>query len=477
MSNEKSAIEQLKAIPLPAGLIKLCNRIREAGGLGWLVGGSVRDMLLGQNPKDFDLEVYGLEADQLKILLTAMGRTESVGKQFGIQKLWMDNLEIDVALPRTERKTATGHCGFSIQTDPHLSPEKASLRRDFTINAMMFDPLDESLLDFHGGLQDLQAGTLRHVSPAFAEDPLRPLRAMQFAARFQLSLHPDTALLCKGLLAEAEKLPTSRIWHEWKKWALSTHPSYGLAALLDSGWLAIYPELKTMIGCDQAPHWHPEGTVWNHTLQVCDQAAMISSREKLPEETRLLLVLSSLCHDVGKPDTTFINDKGNICSPGHAEAGVAISRSFLKRIATPSRLVDLILPLVKEHITHLHGEPTARAVRRLADRLMPANIELWEMLVEADASGRYPAPPSRPALIWLNLARKLKHQHNRPEPLLTGQMLLELGERSGPGMGEILSKAYQAQLDGTIFDRPSAMQWYHDYRPWNQGLEEDTRGQ
>lgn len=468
MPDHNSSIKPLKATNLPAELISLCNSIRAAGGSSWLVGGSVRDMVLGIKPKDFDLEVYGLEDKHLERLLKACGRTEAVGKQFGVQKLWIGDLEIDVALPRTEQKSGSGHCGFAISTDPSLSPEKASLRRDFTINAMMFDPLDESLLDFHGGLQDLQSGMLKHVSPAFAEDPLRPLRAMQFAARFKLSLHPDTADLCKTLLTEAGKLPASRIWHEWRKWALSCHPSYGLAALFDSGWLTIYPELQAMVGCEQAPHWHPEGTVWNHTLQVCDQAAMVSSREDLPEDTRLLLVLSSLCHDLGKPETSFINDKGNICSPGHAEAGVAISSLFLNRIATPSRFIDLLLPLVKEHITHLHGKPTARAVRRLADRLVPAHIELWEMLVEADASGRYPAPPSRPALGWLNLARELNHQHNRPEPLLTGQMLLKLGEKAGPGMGGILKAAYQAQLDGSIFDQSSAIAWYNDFRPWSE---------
>ncbi|NWF39454.1 CCA tRNA nucleotidyltransferase [Mariprofundus sp. NF] len=476
MLNRNSAIEQLKTTTLPAKLIMLCKRINGAGGQGWLVGGSVRDILLGLTPKDFDLEVYGLEVDQLETLLTSMGRTETVGKQFGIQKLWMGDLEIDVALPRTEKKTTAGHCGFSIQTDPHLSPEKATLRRDFTINAMMFDPLTESLLDFHGGQKDLNDRILRHVSSAFGEDPLRPLRAMQFASRFQLNIDPETALLCHSLLGEADKLPEARIWNEWKKWALSSYPSYGLKLLADCGWLSCYPELEPMVTCDQEPYWHPEGTVWKHTLQVCDQAALISSRESLTDDKRMLLVLSSLCHDVGKPKSSFINDKGRICSPGHAEVGVGISGLFLKRITAPGKLIDLILPLVKEHITHLHGEPTARAVRRLADRLVPANIELWEMLVEADASGRYPAPPSRPALGWLKLAQELKHQHNRPEPMLTGKMLLELGEKAGPGMGEILSKAYQAQLDGTIFDQPSAMQWYHDFRPWNQGSEGDNQG-
>lgn len=448
--------------PLPSRLLELCEHLSRNGGRGWLVGGCVRDLLLGHPPKDFDLEVYGLEVDRLEALTKQLGRTEAVGKQFGILKLWLDDLEIDVALPRTERKTASGHCGFAIQTDPFLTPEKASLRRDFTINAMMYDPLDGSLLDFHDGQRDLENRVLRHVSPAFSEDPLRPLRGMQFAARFRLNLATETAELCQNLLPEADQLPPSRIWDEWKKWACSNTPSYGLRALSDSGWISCYPELEPMIGCKQEPHWHPEGDVWDHTLQVCDQAAQMVARTQLDKETRIVLMLAALCHDLGKPVTTMVTDKGRIASPGHAEAGVEITRSFLQRISTPARFIERTLPLVKEHITHLHGEPTPRAVRRLADRLTPANIELWEILVEADASGRHPAPPSRPALPWLEIAKELKHQHSRPDPILTGKLLLQLGVAPGPVMGQILENGYQAQLDGVITDQTSAIAWYHN---------------
>ncbi|WP_232726667.1 CCA tRNA nucleotidyltransferase [Mariprofundus ferrinatatus] len=427
------------------------------------MGGSVRDMLLGLSPKDFDLEVYGLPAERLELLLNKLGRTETVGRQFGILKFWSNNIEVDVALPRTERKTAGGHCGFAVQTDPLLSPEKASMRRDFTINAMMFDPLTSQILDFHDGKSDLDKGILRHVSPAFAEDPLRPLRAMQFAARFRLTLDKETAELCKALLAEAKNLPPSRIWDEWKKWALSPYPSYGLVALAESGWLTCYPELEAMIGCDQEPHWHPEGDVWKHTLQVVDQAATLCHRRGLNNKTRKLLLLAALCHDVGKPETSFVNDRGRISSPGHADAGVPISKAFLQKISAPAKLIELILPLVKEHITHLHGKPTERAIRRLAARLEPANIELWEMLVEADASGRFPAPTSRPAHGWLQLAKEMRHEHSKPEPLLTGKTLIGFGLDPGPEMGDILKEAYQAQLDGEIVDHASALGWYRDF--------------
>lgn len=444
---------------IPVAVTLLCRRIGDAGGRGWLVGGCVRDLLLGIAPKDFDVEVFGLPEAALLALLGELGRVESVGKQFGVHKLWLEGLEIDVALPRTERKSGTGHCGFTIHSDPGLDPERATLRRDFTMNAMMFDPLAGELLDLHDGAADLRLGRLRHVGPAFIEDPLRPLRAMQFAARFSLRLDEQTAALCREMLPEAASLPLARIWEEWRKWALSPAPGHGLQLLADSGWLSLYPELARLVDCPQDPRWHPEGDVWGHTLQSCDRAAEVAEARGLGIEMRLPLLFGVLAHDLGKPATTGIDVAGRITSRGHCDAGLPLAESLFERIGVPGRIRQQVAPLIREHMTHMHGEPTERAVRRLADRLVPAHIELWEMLVEADASGRAPAPPSRPALGWLEVARELSHQHGRPRPLLTGAMLIERGMAPGPEMGVLLDLAYQAQLDGEITDRASAIAW------------------
>jgi len=445
---------------LPPVLIKVCERLSQEHATTWLVGGCVRDLLLGVAPKDFDLEVYGLPSELLQNTLKKLGRVELVGKQFGVFKLWLKGLEIDVALPRTEQKASQGHTGFRVDSNPELSPQAASSRRDFTINALMLNPLTGQLLDFHNGEKDLKNKILRHVSHAFSEDPLRPLRAMQFAARFGLALHHESAALCRGLVAEASTLPRERIWTEWQKWSYSPYPSYGLQLLIDSGWITLYPELGALVTCPQDPHWHPEGSVWTHTLQCCDQASAIASREQLQPPARQRLVFAALCHDLGKPSVTTTNNHGHICSPGHSEAGVLPAKSFLSSIGAPSPFFEYLGPLVREHITHLHGEPTERAVRRLAHRLEPANIETWEMLVEADASGRAPAPPSRPALEWLNKAILLQHHQNRPRPILTGKLMLELGADPGPIMGQLLKLAYEAQLDGLIIDEQSAIAWY-----------------
>ncbi|MES0372054.1 MAG: HD domain-containing protein [Mariprofundaceae bacterium] len=451
--------EKLNPAQLPAVANELCRSLKKLGGTAYLVGGAVRDLTLGIPLKDIDIEVYGLDEESLNNHLQSLGRTEHVGKQFGVTKLWADGHEIDVALPRTEKKTEAGHRGFDVVADPHISPETASLRRDFTINAMMYDPIENRLLDFHQGKEDLANKTLRHVSPAFAEDPLRVLRGMQFAARFKLVMAPETIELCKTLLGEADTLPSSRIWIEWQKWCHSEHPSYGLKVLRQSGWIKLYPELEAMIDCPQDSAWHPEGDVWVHTLQVVDQAARVAHRYEWHGEMREYLLLTALCHDLGKPACTFTDKDGAIRSPGHSQKGMADSRHFLKKIAAPKRATPFILPIVQEHMTHMHGDPTPRAIRNLAKRLEPASIELWEALIEADASGRAPAAASRPAESWLKQAEALQHHQEKPAPIITGKTLMTLGAPAGPELGKMLNEAYQAQLDGEFDDSEHGIQW------------------
>jgi tRNA nucleotidyltransferase (CCA-adding enzyme) len=456
-------LKKLNPTLLPDAAIRLCRYLKDLGGGAYLVGGAVRDLTLGIPLKDIDIEVYGLDAESLNNNLKKIGRTEHVGKQFGVTKFWSEGHEIDIALPRTEKKTGVGHRGFDVTPDPDISPETASLRRDFTINAMMYDPIENRLLDFHHGRDDLARRILRHVSPAFAEDPLRVLRGMQFAARFRLTLDPETTELCRSLLSEAETLPISRIWCEWQKWACSDHPSYGLRTLRESGWIKLYPELEALIDCPQDPAWHPEGDVWGHTCQVVDQAARITTRYQWSSEIRELMLFSALCHDLGKPPCTFRDEKGVIRSPGHSKEGKVHTSSLLKRIGAPKKIEQFTLPLVQEHITHLHGEPTPKAIRHLAARLDPVSIEVWEALVEADASGRAPSPASRPAEAWLKQAELMAYEQQKPSPIVTGKLLQSLGVQPGKMMGKIIDAAYKAQLDGIFNDYEHGTQWCEQY--------------
>jgi len=457
----------LSAIVLPDAVGAICRAVAQAGGRAWLVGGWVRDGLMAKamppHAEDYDIEVYGLSLAQLQSVAIAFGRVLQVGKAFAVLKLCCDGIEIDLALPRRERSCGAGHRDFEVVADPKMTPQQASSRRDFTINAMMYDPLQKVLLDLHGGQDDLRSGQLRHVGDAFVEDPLRPLRAMQLCARFDAVLADKTADLCRSMVAMAPSLPVERIWQEWRKWALADHPDAGLRALADSGWLASYPPLALLVNTPQDPRWHPEGDVWQHTMQVCAQAARVAAREALSEDQRLVLMFSALCHDLGKPATTEADEAGVLRSRGHAQQGVDSTQRFLVAIGAPRWLHGQVQPLVREHLAHLHGAPTARAVRRLAYRLQPVSIEMWEQLIEADASGRHPHPADRPAMPWLQLAQEMAVIQQPPAPLVTGKWLLARGMTPGPAVGITLDAAWQAQLDGTITSMDTAEQWWHQH--------------
>ncbi|MEK9634699.1 MAG: polynucleotide adenylyltransferase, partial [Opitutae bacterium] len=290
--------EDLRA-KLPAHLsslaIELAASISSQGGKLLIVGGSVRDLLIGENPEELDLEVRGLSTGQITSLLPPGFRAEEVGKSFGVLKI--KGLPVEISLPRTERKTGTGHKGFTVEIDPNLPFELASERRDFTVNALGLDPLEGKLLDPHNGQKDLEARILRHVGPAFAEDPLRVLRAMQFIARFDLTPAKETTALCRRIPIEG--LPSERIYEEWKKLILKGRiPSKGLDFLKSSNWLGYFPELQALVGCEQEPEWHPEGDVWTHTLHCMDAFAQNRTGEDWED---LVVGFAVLCHDLGKP--------------------------------------------------------------------------------------------------------------------------------------------------------------------------------
>src|SRR4051812_10173510 len=246
---------------LPKRLLDIAREIGEAGGALYIVGGWVRDLLRNRPSHDFDLEVYGLDMERLFNILVRHGKPNLVGKAFGIITMRLDDIDYDFAFPRTENKVGPGHKGFSVQPDPFLTFEQASSRRDFTLNSMGIKVPEMELADCHGGYRDLQAGVLRHVGPAFSEDPLRVLCAVQFAARFEFDIAPETQDLCRQLsLAE---LPMERIYGEFKKLMLkAARPSLGLEWMRKLGLLEYFPELKALIGVEQEPEWHPEGDVW-----------------------------------------------------------------------------------------------------------------------------------------------------------------------------------------------------------------------
>ena len=430
---------------LAAALVRVCQLIADAGGRAWLVGGVVRDGFLGLSTGDLDLEVFGLPAADLRSVLEKEFALDLVGQSFGIIKLrgW----PIDVGLPRRESKIGQGHKGFEVHSDPDMSLPEAAARRDFTLNAVYHDPLTGEVEDPYRGLEDLAAGRLRHTSVAFSEDPLRVLRGMQLAARFDLIVVPETVEICRHI--EPEGLTSERIFGEWVKLiTLGKVPSRGLVFLKDCGWLQYFPELAALPGVPQDPAWHPEGDVWVHTLHCMD--AFAAEKTDHPWED-LVVGMAVLCHDLGKPDTTAKGDDGVIRSPGHEQRGVALTETFLGRITSHRKLPAEVTPLVAEHmrpVTLFKAQASDAAIRRLAARV--GRIDRLVRVARADVLGRPPLVSTEfPAGDWLlDCARRLDIENHPPEPLVLGRHLMSLGQEPGPAMGNILEKCYEAQLEG-----------------------------
>ena len=433
----------------------IATLIQKKGGHFLLVGGTVRDLFIQETPLELDAEVRGLSTEQLIDCLRPHYPTDQVGKSFGVLKL--KGIPVEIALPRTEIKTGSGHKGFSIEVDPHLPFEQAALRRDFTINAMGLDPLTGEIKDPFRGEYDLKEKILRHVSTAFSEDPLRVLRGMQFAARFSLQANSDTIELCQKI--ELEGLASERIFVEWKKLIIQGGSiSKGLNFLRQTKWLRFFPELQAMVDCPQDPTWHPEGDVWTHTLHCLDAFA----KKRMGEEWEDLVVgLAVLCHDIGKPLTTKIGEDGRIRSPKHEPLGEELTRNFLSRMTNQNDLIEQVVPLVRRHLaprTFYNDQASDGAIRRLARQVI--RIDRLVRVADADISGRPPREDTFPEGPWLlKRSEELKVKDSAPQSIIMGRHLIERGLTPSPDFSRILEKCFEAQLDGTFTEQQGGLQY------------------
>lgn len=456
---------------LPADLRAMLDAVRRVGRPR-LVGGGVRDWLLGLAPKDFDLEVAGVDFEALHRALEPFGATDVVGRSFGVIKVRSraTGEEYDFSLPRRESKTGAGHRGFAVAPDPAMSDAEAAARRDFTVNAIACDPFTEEIIDPHGGRRDLEARVLRHTSAAFVEDPLRVLRGMQLAARFDFSLAPETAALSRSIADTFSELPLERIWGEWAKWATkAAKPSRGLTVLEETGWLRHFPEIAALRGTPQDPAWHPEGDVFTHTQHCLDALAI--DRDWAAHGHSPVLMFAVLAHDFGKPKVTVLVEKNGAMrwrSPGHAAESGPLSETFLRRIGAPLAFDAPVRTLVENHHAHDNGGGpfTDTAVRRLAKRLTPATIAELVLVMRADSNGRPPLhTPATGARIaeLLQRAAALEFENLGPKPILQGRHLLSLGRNPGPDFKRVLDAAFEAQLDGAFKDEASGLVWLRDF--------------
>ena len=443
---------------IPKKILELSQAVHDQGGRALLVGGCVRDALMGKEPKDWDLEIYGIEPPRLRELLDRFGSVNVAGEAFTVYKLGAD---LDISLPRRERKTGRGHRAFFVEGDPAMTIEEGARRRDFTINAILQDPLTGEIIDPFHGRDDLKSGLLRAVSPeTFAEDSLRVLRAAQFAARFEFEIETGTVELCR--LIDLSDLPAERIWGEMEKLLLrAQRPSIGLEWLRKLSVIdQLFPEIKALIDVRQDPEWHPEGDVFVHTLLTVDQARELIDDLSYPKQVTVML--AALTHDVGKPATTAFVD-GRLRSREHEEAGVAPTIGFLDRLNIHTLegydVRAQVVALVRDHLKpgefyKKREEVGDGAFRRLARK---CELDLLYRVAKADSLGRNAEWVPREnwydaeAQDWfIARARELEVESKAPAPILLGRHLLEMGLEPGPRIGEITKAVYEMQLDGRV---------------------------
>ncbi len=430
--------------------------ISDRGGRALLVGGYVRDRILGRESKDLDVEVYGLALAEVEAVLGRFGEVIAIGRAFGV--LRVKGLDCDFSLPRRDNKVGAGHRGFVVELDPDLDFTTAARRRDLTINSIGFDIVSGETLDPHGGREDLAAGALRATDAThFSEDPLRALRVAQFAARFEMAPDEELRELCAQL--DLSELPGERLQEEFRKLLLKgIKPSIGLEILRETELLRFFPELEAMVDVPQDPEWHPEGTVWEHTLLVVDEAAAARTGDA---DEDFVVLLAALLHDVGKPAVT-IEEGGRIRSPDHERQGVGPSKAFLERLRAPSDVVTAVCSLVHHHLAPAHfipGRAGPKAYRRLARRLGAAgvNARILYRLAQADHFGRttpdalareFPAGD-----LFLRRAEELHVEEEATPDIVMGRHLIARGMHPGPTFGPILARCRDVQ-DETGWDDP-----------------------
>lgn len=431
---------------------KVAAKVAEAGGRTFFVGGFVRDRLLGRENKDVDIEVHGISVERLEGILDELGERLTMGESFGIMGL--RHYELDIAMPRSEVATGRGHRDFAVFVDPFIGTQKAARRRDFTINALMQDVLTDEVLDFFGGREDLAARLIRHVDPqTFVEDPLRVLRAAQFAARFGFCVAPQTRELSSRM--DLGQLSRERIMGELEKALLKAeHPSTFFEELRQMGQLGVwFGEVEALLGIAQDPQHHPEGSVWHHTMMVLDQAATMRDQTSYP----LGFMLSALCHDFGKAITTEEID-GRIHAYGHEVEGLPLVREFLARLTSEKRLERYVINMVQLHMRPNHlvadGAKVKSYMKTFDAAVCPEDLVL---LAKADHFGRTFADAQQDAEAYAAVEAKLHamldEYHRRMDaPHVTGQDLLDAGLAPGPQMGEVLAYVHKVRLAGRSKD-------------------------
>jgi poly(A) polymerase len=435
----------------------IARALRERGFQAYLVGGCVRDLLLGREPADYDVATDASPQQVMEIF----PQTFAVGAQFGVVLVPVPRAESGESavspgekVPVVEVATFRSDIGYSDGRHPDevrfsKDPREDVRRRDFTINGLLLDPITTEVLDFVGGREDLKAGvirTIREPEHRFAEDKLRMLRAVRFAARFEYKIDPAALAAIQRLAREIHQVSRERVREELTKMLTEGRAKRAFELLDESGLLKeVLPEISAMKGVEQPPQFHPEGDVFVHTLLLL---------EKLPAGCSMTLAWGALLHDVGKPPT-FRVAPDRIRFDGHVEVGVKMAAEICRRLRFSNDDSDQILALVDNHMRFADvqrmKESTLKKFLRLPEFDEHLELHRIDCLSSNGIVESYEYTREK--------LRALPPEAIRPEPLITGQDLIEAGYEPGPRFKEILGAVEDAQLEGRLATLQAAMEY------------------
>lgn len=428
---------------------RIARMVCDKGGRAYYVGGFVRDRLLGLENKDIDIEVHGIQPRELEEILDSAGERMTIGQSFGVYTL--KGCGLDIAMPRREKQRGSGHRDFDIIVDPFLGAKKAAKRRDFTVNAMMQDVLSGEVLDFFGGMDDLSARIIRHVSDeSFSEDALRVLRGAQFAARFEFTVAPETVELCRGM--SLGSLARERVEAELKKTLLkASKPSIFFRLLREMNRLdEWFAEVSALIGVGQNPRFHAEGDVWEHTMLVLDAAAKYRDKTENP----YAFMLAALAHDFGNPATTQETD-GVLHAYGHEGEGVCAAKRFFARLGCANKTADYALPLIENHMRPnilAHAKAGIKATNKMFDSVPDPAALIYLALSDREGQRCQHPPEASEAFLFERLEI---YREYMSRPFVTGKDLVQAGLAPGENFSDILAYAHKLRLSGV--DKQSAL--------------------
>jgi len=422
--------------------LEILTQIRTAGFTAYYAGGSVRDRLLGRPAKDYDIVTDALP-EQIEALFE---KTVAVGKAFGVIVVVQDGIETEVATFRTDGGYQDGR---RPDTVAFCGAEEDARRRDFTVNGMFYDPIDDRVIDFVGGKNDLDQKIIRAIGnpeKRFAEDHLRMLRAVRFAFTLGFKIEPDTRAAIEKHAADLAKISTERIENEFSRILTeSLRPGDALRELVDLGLMEqILPELLPMIGQQQPPQFHPEGDVFEHT-------ALMLNLMNHPART---LAYAVLLHDIGKPATAF-KGEDRLRFHGHERKSAEMAEEILRRLRLPAKEIRQIVKAIEGHMRFKDVQKMNRSTLR---KLLGADtFDLELELHRIDCEGSHGILDNYHFL--RDKLKELEHEPALPARWITGKDLSKIGVAPGPRMGELLKEAYDAQLEGRFADRGALLAW------------------